>query len=78
MKKLLAMLLALLMVLSIMSVALFAEPPSTTDDPEQNPDNIEVSGGDEDDGESNPHTGLALAALPVVFSAAAIAVSKKH
>lgn len=81
MKKLLAMLMALMMVLSIMTVAVFAEQGDTEEDPAEG-DNMTVT--EEEPAasapaeESNPKTGLVLAALPVVISAAAVVVSKKH
>ncbi len=79
MKKLLAMLLALMMVLSVMAVAVFAEAPETQEDDVEGGDDMNVSDTvDEPKEDENPKTGLALAALPVVFSAAAVAVSKKH
>lgn len=76
MKKLLAMLLALMMVLSVMTVAVFAEAADGANDPDAAGD--DMSAGETETPEKNPETGLALAALPVIFSAAAVAVSKKH
>ena len=82
MKKLLAMLLALMMVLSVLTVAVFAEDTEQKSDDED--DSINVGDTVEDptpapaETEKNPHTGIALAVLPVVISAAAVCVSKKH
>ena len=69
MKKLLAMLLALVMALSMLSVAVFAE--STEEESEY----ITVTEPVED---TNPGTGLALAVVPMMVAAAAVVVSKKH
>ena len=69
MKKLLAMLLALVMALSMLSVAVFAE--ST----EEESVDITVTEPVED---TNPGTGLALAVVPMMVAAAAVVVSKKH
>ena len=69
MKKLLAMLLALVMALSMLSVAVFAE--ST----EEESEDITVTEPVED---NNPGTGLALAVVPMMVAAAAVVVSKKH
>ncbi len=69
MKKLLAMLLALVMALSMLSVAVFAE--ST----EEESEDITVTEPVED---TNPGTGLALAVVPMMVAAAAVVVSKKH
>ena len=75
MKKLLAMLLALMMVLSVLTVAVFAQGIGGDEDP----DDMGVTDTTpEPTPDNNPHTGIALAALPVVISAAAVAVSKKH
>lgn len=74
MKKLLAMLLALMMVLSILTVAVFAQSTDNVDD-EPGDDNITVNDPEPD---SNPKTGVALAVVPMMVAAAAAAVSKKH
>ncbi|MBR5120910.1 MAG: hypothetical protein IKU89_00020 [Oscillospiraceae bacterium] len=65
MKKLLAMLLALVLALSMLSVAAFAEGGDVEVD-----EDVTV--------EENPKTGLALAVLPMVTAAAAVVFSKKN
>lgn len=67
MKKLLAMLLALVLALSMLSVAAFAEGGDVEVD---EPNDVVV--------EENPETGLALAVLPMVAAAAAVVLSKKN
>ncbi len=67
MKKLLAMLLALIMALSMFSVVAFAE--SETEETEE--DNVVV----EDD---NPVTGVAFAVVPMLVAGAAVVLSKKR
>ena len=79
MKKLLAMLLAVMMVLTL-TVAVFAEPTDQVSDDEQ------VDVGDTEEPtetpapapESNPPTGIALAVVPMMVAAAAAVVAKKH
>ena len=68
-RRLLSMLLALVMALSMLSVAVFAE--ST----EEESEDITVTEPVED---TNPGTGLALAVVPMMVAAAAVVVSKKH
>ncbi len=67
MKKLLAMLLALVLALSVLSVAAFAESGDAGSDAPT----VDVE-------DTNPDTGLALAALPMVAAAAAVVLSKKN
>ena len=69
MKKLLAMLLALVMALSMLSVAVFAE--STEEESE------DITGTEPVE-DTNPGTGLVLAVVPMMVAAAAVVVSKKH
>ena len=64
MKKLLAMLLALVMALSMLTVAAFAQ--STEDG-----DTIPVE-------DTNPPTGIVLSVVPMIVAGAAVAFSKKH
>lgn len=54
------------------------EAPGTTDDPEQNPGDIDVGDSDEEKKDENPKTGVALALVPMMIAAAAAVVSKKH
>lgn len=70
MKKLLAMLLALVLALSMLTMAVFAEPSTEEEETENVPEVIEP--------EEVPATGLALAVIPMVLAGAAVAVSKKH
>lgn len=67
MKKLFAILLALVLSLSMLTLAVFAE--STTEEEED----VNVPAVEE-----NPETGVALAVIPAVVAAAAIALSKKR
>ncbi len=79
MKKIVALLLALVMVLSMMSVAAFAEEGDTTT--EEDGETVDVGDVDAEETEStdsNPTTGIALAALPMVVAAAGVVASKKH
>ena len=89
MKKLLAMLLALVMVLSMLTVVAFAEgTPNEEEGEEVTEPADEVNAPEDDDNnagttgatgaDANPGTGIALAGLPVVIAAAAAVVSKKH
>lgn len=75
MKKLLAMLLALVMALSMLSVAVFAESNGEEVDTD---DTNNVENVEEPEEETNPGTGIALAVVPMMVAAAAVAVSKKH
>ncbi len=74
MKKLLAMLLAMVMVISMLTVAAFAQA-GDSDEETDGTDNVTVTDPAED---SNPQTGIALAVLPMVAAAAAVVASKKH
>ncbi len=77
MKKLVAMLLALMMVVCVLSVAAFAEPtdqPTETDEPTD----IVVEDPKPETPDNNPTTGLAIAVLPMVLAGAAVAFGKKH
>ncbi len=74
MKKLLAMLLAMVMVISMLTVAAFAQAGDSDEEPDGT-DNVTVTDPAED---SNPQTGIALAVLPMVAAAAAVVASKKH
>lgn len=80
MKKLLALLMALMMVLSVMTVAVFAE--DTGNDSQEEGDDITVDDNQSDTAatpdEQNPHTGVALAVVPMMVAAAAAVVAKKH
>lgn len=78
MKKLIAMLLALMMVVTVLSVAAFAEPtdqPTETDEPT---DIVVDDPKPEKPADNNPTTGLAVAVLPLVLAGAAVAFGKKH
>ncbi|MCD7889578.1 MAG: hypothetical protein LUG23_06670 [Oscillospiraceae bacterium] len=77
MKKIVALLLSLVMVLSMLTVAAFAEDTnSETEDDET----IDVNDTDETEEptDSNPTTGIALAVLPMAVAAAGVVASKKH
>lgn len=84
MKKLLAMLLALVMVLSMLTVVAFAEGTGNDEEGENVNETPEVTVPADDEpaapsgNDANPGTGIALAGLPVVIAAAAAVVSKKH
>lgn len=71
MKKLLAMLLALVLALSMLTMAVFAEPSTEEEEVDEVPVVDEVP-------EENPTTGLALAVVPMLVAGAAVAISKKH
>ncbi len=71
MKKLLAMLLALVLALSMLTMAVFAEPGTEEEEVDEVPVVDEVP-------EENPTTGLALAVVPMLVAGAAVAISKKH
>lgn len=85
MKKILAMLLALMLVLSMLTVAVFAEGgdnvsdeegddinvSDTVDEPTTQPDAVPVA-------DRNPITGVAVAVVPMMVAAAAAVVAKKH
>lgn len=90
MKKILAMLLALVMVFSMLTVAVFAEEGQTgeeTEDVETTP-TVDVEPEEEEPTvepepvepaeDENPGTGIVLAAVPGILAAAAAVVSKKH
>ena len=74
MKKLLAMLLALVMAMSMLTIAVFAEPGDVETEPDGTGD-IEVTDPVED---TNPPTGIAFVVLPIAVAGAAVAFSKKH
>ncbi len=76
MKKLLAMLLALVLAVSMFAVAVFADTTEQQGDDEGDETNVGDTEAPAE--EENPKTGIALAALPIVVSAAAAVVSKKH
>lgn len=78
MKKLLAMLLALMLAVSVFTVAVFADTTTQNTDSDDEGDTATVDDTEEPAKEENPKTGLALAALPIVVSAAAAVVTKKH
>lgn len=71
MKKLLAILLALVLALSMFTMAVFAE--STTEEEED----VTVEAEDVVE-EENPKTGLALAVVPMLVAGAAVVATKKH
>ncbi|MCD7732684.1 MAG: hypothetical protein LUH56_04525 [Oscillospiraceae bacterium] len=77
MKKIVALLLSLVMVLSMLTVAAFAED---TNSETENDETIDVNDADETEEptDSNPTTGIALAVLPMVVAAAGVVASKKH
>lgn len=78
MKKLLAMLLALVMALSMLTVAAFAE---SNDDGDTIPDEDDETTDpvvDEPVVDENPETGIVLSVIPMVMAGAAVAFSKKH
>ncbi len=77
MKKLLAMLLALAMAISMLTVAVFAEADPGTDEVED-PDDLYVEEPSEEPEDSNPGTGVVFAVLPMVVAGAAVAFAKKH
>lgn len=81
MKKLLAMLLALIMALSVLTVAAFAQSDTgsdTVDEPEDS-DTVDVTEPEPEPAvDENPKTGLALCAIPMVVAGAAVAFAKKH
>ncbi len=76
MKKIVALLLALVMVLSMMTVAAFAEDTNSGD--EEDGEDIDVADNTEEPTDSNPTTGIALAVLPMVVAAVGVVASKKH
>lgn len=79
MKKILAMLLALMLVMSMFTMAVFAEPGDNAEDLEGG-DNVNVSDNEpaEKPADKNPTTGVALAVVPMMVAAAAAVVAKKH
>ncbi len=78
MKKLLAMLLALVMALSMLTVAAFAESNTGDDTIPVEDDNTEEPTVEEPVEDTNPPTGLVLSVIPMVMAGAAVAFSKKH
>ncbi len=77
MKKILAMLLALVMAMSMLTVAVFAEPGDVETEPDE-PGDIVVDDPVETPEDSNPTTGIALAVIPMVVAGAAVAFAKKR
>lgn len=75
MKKFMAMLLALVVALSMLTVAAFAESGDVEDETED----IEVTDpADDKEEDTNPVTGVAFAVIPMVVAGAAVAFAKKH
>ena len=75
MKKFMAMLLALVVALSMLTVAAFAESGDVEDETED----IEVADpADDKEEDTNPDTGVAFAVIPMVVAGAAVAFAKKH
>ena len=75
MKKFMAMLLALVVALSMLTVAAFAESV----DVEEETEDIEVTDpADDKEEDTNPDTGVAFAVIPMVVAGAAVAFAKKH
>ena len=75
MKKFMAMLLALVVALSMLTVAAFAESGDVQDETED----IEVNDpADSTEEDTNPVTGAAFAVIPMVLAGAAVAFAKKH
>lgn len=75
MKKFMAMLLALVVALSMLTVAAFAEAGDVEDETED----IEVTDpADDKEEDTNPDTGVAFAVIPMVVAGAAVAFAKKH
>ncbi|MCD7785160.1 MAG: hypothetical protein LUH18_06220 [Oscillospiraceae bacterium] len=77
MKKIVALLLSLVMVLSMMSVVAFAEDTDTDTEPDETV-NVGDDAGETETTDSNPTTGIALCVLPMVVAAAGVVASKKH
>ena len=78
MKKLLAMLLALVMALSMLTVAAFAESNDDGDTIPVKDDETTDPVVDEPVVDENPKTGIVLSVIPMVMAGAAVAFSKKH
>lgn len=76
MKKLLAMLFAAVMVMSLLAVAVFAEPGDVDELPGEPSDIVVDEPTVQPD--DNPVTGVAVAVLPMVIAGAAVAFGKKH
>lgn len=77
MKKIVALLLSLVMVLSMMTVAAFAES-GETDSEDDTVEAGETTETEPETTETNPTTGIALCVLPMVVAAAGVVASKKH
>ena len=75
MKKFMAMLLALIVALSMLTVAAFAESGDVQDETEDIEVNDPVDSTEED---TNPDTGVAFAVIPMVLAGTAVAFAKKH
>ena len=71
MKKLLAMILALVLALSMLTMAVFAEHSTEEEETENVPEVIEPE-------EEVPATGLALAVVPAVLAMAVAVISKRR
>lgn len=78
MKKLLAMLLALVMAVSMLSMTVFAEPGDTPTEDEETGDIDVVEPTPDEEEDTNPDTGIVFALIPMVLAGAAVAVAKKH
>lgn len=77
MKKLLAMLLALVMALSMLTVAAFAQSTEDGDTIVEDGNNEEPTVDDPVE-DTNPPTGIVLSVVPMIVAGAAVAFSKKH
>lgn len=78
MKKLLAMLLALVMALSMLTVAAFAQSTEDGDTISVEDGNNEEPTVDDPVEDTNPPTGIVLSVVPMIVAGAAVAFSKKH
>lgn len=82
MKKIISLLLALMMVLSVLSMAVFAEPVDPGTEPDDNVPDIDVTEpGNEPEQtapDENPPMGVALAVIPMALAGACVAFSKKR
>lgn len=78
MKKLLAMLLAMVMVLSMFTVVAFAESNEGGDDIAVEDETPEEPTVEEPVEDTNPETGIVLSVIPMIVAGAAVAFAKKH
>lgn len=86
MKKIISLLLALMMVLSVLSMAVFAEPVDPGTEPDDNVPDIDVTEPGNEPGnepeqtapDENPPMGVALAVIPMALAGACVAFSKKR